>query len=237
MSDAANAAVAAAAVLATPGDDPLAIVAACRAGGCAERDPVRFQVVEALARRAAAQQGLARQLLVRRVEQRVGELMQAPHAAAVAMPPAPSAAMLALSGLVDRLGRTTSSVAPPMAVGSASTSLRLHTTTPPPLKAVASHPHTWSRLRAQQRLRQALAQVPAKAGPLNSSHVVHRALQALHGLSPAYLDAFMAHVDTLLWLEQSAGTADLPVRPAPRAAPRPAAKPAAKAPANTTRRR
>ena len=226
---------------ATDPGDPLAAVAACRAGGGAERDPVRFHVIEALARRAAAQQGLARQLLVQRVDQMVLQLMQQPPVAAAAGPPAPSAGLLALGALVDRLGRTPGSAAAAAAAvpaprGSAAPASRLRTA-PPPLKAVASHPATWQRLRAQQRLRQALAQVPAKAGPLNSSHVVHRALQALHGLSPAYLDAFMAHVDTLLWLEQSAGTADLPVRPAPRAAPRPAAKPAAKAPANTTRRR
>ena len=50
---------------------------------------------------------------------------------------------------------------------------------------------TWARLRAEQRLRQALAQVPAMAGPLNSSHVINRTLQAMRDLSPEYLDAFM----------------------------------------------
>jgi hypothetical protein len=46
--------------------------------------------------------------------------------------------------------------------------------------------------------------VPAQAGPLNSAQVVHRALQTLHRLSPAYLDAFIAHIDTLLALETPA---------------------------------
>ena len=64
---------------------------------------------------------------------------------------------------------------------------------------------TWSRLRAEQRLRQALAQVPTMAGPLNSSHVINRTLQAMRDLSPEYLDAFMLNVDTLLWLEQASG--------------------------------
>lgn len=223
----------------TPVDagDPQAAVAACRAGGGAERDPVRFHVVEALARRAAAQQGLARQLLVRRVQQLVGELMQAPPVPPVASSPTSSAAQVALRGLVDRLGRPSGGLDATASSGAAAPSSRLREDRPPPLRAVASHTATWSRLRAQQRLRQALAQVPAKAGPLNSSHVVHRALQALHGLSPAYLDAFMAHVDTLLWLEQAAGMADLPLRPNPRPTPRPAVKPAAKSVAKTTRRR
>ena len=73
---------------------------------------------------------------------------------------------------------------------------------------------TWSRLRAEQRLRQALAQVPAMAGPLNSSHVINRTLQAMRDLSPEYLDAFMLHVDTLLWLEHASGGADLSLRAA-----------------------
>ena len=64
---------------------------------------------------------------------------------------------------------------------------------------------TWSRLRAEQRLRQALAQVPAMAGPLNSSHVVNCTLQAMRDLSPEYLDAFMLHIDTLVWLEEVSG--------------------------------
>lgn len=98
---------------------------------------------------------------------------------------------------------------------------------PRPLKAVAAFHRTWSRLRAEQRLRQALDQVPAKAGPLNSAHVVSRALQALHALSPAYLDAFMAHVDTLLWLEQHSGAGDLAPRAAASAEPPP--RPAKKA--------
>jgi hypothetical protein len=203
---------------AVPAGDPLATVAACRAGGGAERDPVRFRVVESLARRAAAQQGLAQQVMLRRVEQLAGELMQRPPAAAAASGQAPSAGLQALSGLVDRLGRAPGHGPAPASSGAAAPSWRLQADAPPPLKAMASHTATWARLRAQQRLRQALAQVPAQAGPLNSSHVVHRALQALHGLSPAYLDAFMAHVDTLLWLEQAAGVADLPLRPNPRAA-------------------
>ena len=66
----------------------------------------------------------------------------------------------------------------------------------------------WVRLRAERLLHQALAQVPSLAGPLNSSHVVNRALHTMRDLSPEYLDAFMSHIDTLQWLEQASG-ADL----------------------------
>jgi hypothetical protein len=84
------------------------------------------------------------------------------------------------------------------------------------LKSVTAFQGTWTRLRADQRLREALAQVPAMAGPLNSSHLVNRALQTMRDVSPEYLDAFMSHIDTLLWLEQASGAGDLmPVRAAP----------------------
>ncbi len=114
-----------------------------------------------------------------------------------------------LAALVDRLGRT-----PPAPVAPGGRTLPA--APPRPLKAVATHNATWSRLRVEQRLRQALSQVPAAAGPLNSSHLVSRALQTLSDLSPDYLDAFMSHVDTLQWLEQASGAGDLtPRAPAP----------------------
>lgn len=196
---------------AAPDLDPIATVDDWRARGAAQAEPVRFGVIEALARRAAAQQGQARRLLARRVEQLLAEHAAAPAAAARSDEPAAGLTALAgLSELVDRLGRAPASrPAASLRSGTAS-----RTEPPRPLKAVTAFQETWSRLRAEQRLRQALAQVPAQAGPLNSSHVVHRALQTMRALSPAYLDAFMSHVDTLLALEQAGGAGDL----APRSA-------------------
>jgi len=218
-----------------PGLDPVAVVEAWRARGASKADPVGFGVIVALARRAAAQQGLARQLMLRRVQ-----VLLAAHAAA---PPAATrvraavderamrqAALGGLSELVDRLGRAPAAPEPvpdraskprwpDVARQADSPKPAVHRPQARPtgsLKAVTAFKGTWSRLRAEQRLRQTLDQVPAMAGPLNSSHVVNRALQALHGLSPAYLDAFMSHVDTLLWLEQASGAGDLaPRQPAP----------------------
>ena len=120
------------------------------------------------------------------------------------------AVLAGLSELVDRLGRSPASPRP------APHGTPTRAAASGPLKAVTAYQGTWSRLRAEQRLRQALAQVPAQAGPLNSLHVVHAALRTMHELSPAYLDAFMSHVDTLLWLEQASG-GDLAARPAARA--------------------
>lgn len=202
-----------------PGFDPVAAVELRRTQGMARIDPVGFAIVEALARRAAAQQGAARQRLMLRVDE-----LLAQHGAA--KPPARQdadvcdehqarrAALAGLSELVDRLGRSTRSRAPttsPPRKGAQGrnaapmTSPLSHAASPESRNAVTAFKDTWSRLRTEQRLRQALAQVPAMAGPLNSSHLVNRTLQAMRDLSPEYLGAFMLHVDTLLWLEQATG--------------------------------
>ncbi len=217
--------------------DPWARIETLRAEGAARRDPVGFAVIEALARRAALQQGDARRLLLARIEQRIAALPAAPAGTSAdrdAATQAGAAVPFTLSELVDRLGRPagleprlpdggSSAGTPVAAEGSARAAsrrlpapaaTRLIQTAPRPLKSVIRFKRTWARLRVDQRLRQAYEQVPTQAGPLNSAQVVHRALQTLRGLSPAYLDAFMAHVDTLLALEHANGLA----KPGARAA-------------------
>lgn len=80
---------------------------------------------------------------------------------------------------------------------------------------------TWSKLSTDGNLRQSLAQVPENAGPLNSSHLVHRALSLMHDVSPDYLRHFLRHADALSWLEDmettgvlgNKATARAPVKP------------------------
>ena len=105
-----------------PGLDPIAAVEVWRVQGAAHADPVRFCVIEALARRATGLQGEARHLLMRRIEE-----LLAKHAAAQPRtsrtdtapdePPARRHALAGLSGLVERLGRATAS--PEMLPGTA----------------------------------------------------------------------------------------------------------------------
>jgi hypothetical protein len=198
------------------GFDPVAAVEAWRAGHGDAADPVRLRIVEALARRAAAQQGPAREWLVQRVRQRLAELaipsqwhgIQTADCPTAAAPPRGSLALL--SDLVNRLGRE----APAPLPGAAR-----RASLPWPLKSAAAFKDTWSRLRTEQRLRSARRQVPANAGPLNSAHLVHQALQAMRELSPAYLDAFVAHIDTLLWLEQGGASAQAPAAESRRKSP------------------
>lgn len=161
--------------------------------------PVRHRVLEAMARRVAHQQGEARRQLMARVEALMSEL---PAQAASAATLAPMPARAELSQLVARLNRH--------AEDAAATPVRM--AAPQPLKSVVAFQGTWSMLRVEQRLRQALAQVPAQAGPLHSARIVSRALQTLHDLSPAYLDAFITHVDALQWMEQASGGGDLTPR-------------------------
>ena len=135
---------------------------------------------------------------------------------------------MALATETDRLGRSHPPAARPAAgdgAGALAAPLPLaDTAAPRPLKSVARFNGTWSRLRVEERLRQALAQVPAQAGPLNSSQLVRRTLLAMRELSPAYLDAFMAHVDTLQALEQATGLADAPPTAPGGSAPAPEAR-------------
>jgi len=182
-------------------DGVLAALAQARVEGAAACDPVGFAVIEALARRAAHQQGEARVLLLQRMRQRLAALPAAGPRVPGHDAPAPLAALIEL---VDHLGRTPTH--------SAARSTQAAIAQAAPLKAVAAFKGTWSRLRADQRLRQAMAQVPAMPGPLNSLSLVNRMLQTMREVSPEYLDAFMAHVDTLLWLEQASG-GGLPTRP------------------------
>ena len=51
-------------------------------------------------------------------------------------------------------------------------------------------------------LRHSRAQVPANAGPLNSSNLVHRSLSLMREQSPAYLQHFLAYLDALSWMDQ-----------------------------------
>lgn len=169
----------------------------------AQMAPVRHRVLEAMAHRVAQQQGEARRQLVARVEALMSEPpVQAGSAAEVLTMSVRADAQAELSQLVARLNRH--------AVDTATTPARM--AAPQPLKSVVAFQGTWSMLRVEQRLRQALAQVPAQAGPLHSARIVSRALETLHELSPAYLDAFMTHVDALQWMEQASGGGDLTPR-------------------------
>jgi len=176
-----------------------ATIDAWRQHGDHRFDPVRFHFIEALARRAANHEGAARHVLDERLQTHIAayaEALQKSRETPQVAPddePAP-ARRSALAELVEHLGQH----AAPPAVGSA----------PSPassgeLKTLSYFKSTWSRLSADRRLHQSLAKVPENAGPLNSHHLVHRALTLMRDLSPEYLNKFMSYVDGLLWLDDA----------------------------------
>jgi hypothetical protein len=119
---------------------------------------------------------------------------------APAHPPVPRGPLGTLADLINRQ-RTPAAAAPACA---APTGPSPTPTFPSELKALDDVRNTWARLDAEQRLDQALAQVPTNAGPLNSYHLVLRTLTLMRDVSPEYLQRFMSHVDALMWLERTA---------------------------------
>jgi len=182
---------------------------AWRAGIDAGADPMRLRRIEALARRTAAQQGSARRLL----EQKLAALMldyghRADHDGAPANAPGQAGP---LAELTKQLAARASSHV-------------LHERSASGEPQLLRYLHDiWSRLSADRRLTQSLAKVPDKAGPLNSHHLVHRALAAMREASPGYFHHFVAQVDALLALDQMMQAAASPA-PAPATASAPATR-------------
>ena len=189
--------------------------------------------IEALARRAALHQGAVRLLL----EERLRALRATVAAGAVAPPHDPTAAATAMAAKVAAHPGTS-----PLAVllahiaqqgmtagASATAPERTGKTVAPlrELKAVRDYRSTWSRLSVEARLHQALARVPANAGPLNTQRLVHQALTALRDASPAYLHRLVTQVEALLWLERvgqgGPGGHDGPAGPGPAGRKKPVA--------------
>jgi hypothetical protein len=187
--------------------DPAAAIAALRVRGAHRVDPIRLRQAEAMARRALAHQGEARRLLDEKVAHLVAGLeraleARAPAMAAGAPPSSPLARLLADLARDD----------PKLASDGAEAERPAPAQRQADLKAVREHRSTWARLGVDQRLRQSLATVPDKAGPLNTQRLMHQALTAMRDASPAYLQRFITQVEALLWLDQ----ASLPLGTAPK---------------------
>ncbi|VVE54274.1 hypothetical protein PIN31115_04890 [Pandoraea iniqua] len=234
-----------------------------RAQQADKRDPVRFHLIEALARRATSYTGEARRVLDARLQTLVDAFSKA--LTDVAAPDAPDSVATAQEGGVAAIAPSQSSLSSQSAVSplsalisdmtqrvgerparsvaslkrpanptpaarpvnaassgtTAGASSAASPVTPPiappappaPPTVISTNDsfedmdvleyfrETWSKLSTDGNLRQSLAQVPENAGPLNSSHLVHRALSLMHDVSPDYLRHFLRHADALSWLE------------------------------------
>jgi Protein of unknown function (DUF2894) len=185
-------------------------------------DPVRFQFIEALDRRAAAHSGEARRLLNDRLTQLVQDYAadlenaapEAGDASHVMSPIRPASCVLAA------LNHDVAMRHAPAAEAEAEAERAAIRQRPyPELEMLDYFRGVWSRVRTQKQLRQSLAQVPGNAGPLNSSSLVHRSLSLMRELSPGYLQQFLSYVETLSWMEQINGGGASTDKEAPRAAP------------------
>lgn len=184
---------------------------------------VRQWHIDALARRAALHQGAVRRVLDDKLQRLRSAQMaqQAQLAQGLALAPAQapieglaqaSPAQQPLAELLAHMARHTQAAQPPDVTMSAPLGAP-NASAPMELKAIRNYRSTWSRLRAERRLHQALALVPHNAGPLNTQRLLHQALHVMQRASPGYLLHFMAHVESLLALD----LVNQPLHPLPTA--------------------
>lgn len=199
-----------------------AVLDAWRASGADRVNPLRFHLIDALDRRAAAYDGATRRRLDERLADLIaayeGELKVAEDALAEAdADPAQNAeAAGPLAGLIAYLGDPT---------GNSETAGDTAHDSHDPLGLRAAYPELplldefralWSRFSADRQVRQSQERVHKNAGPLNSNQLVHRALTLMREMSPGYLQQFLSYTDALMWMEQMTAAA----APAPKEAPR-----------------
>lgn len=203
------------------GDIP-AQLDALRASGAADRDPVRFAYLDALARRAAAQPDGIRHSLNAKVSAAASELARLPALAPSEIDETSPASPLAdlLTYISQQVHAQPEAAPPANEVSSPSVDFlraavnrdfRPNSKTPSAgrspqaqeLKSVTYFRNEWSKLSTEQQLTQTLAQAPENAGPMNSQHLVLRSLERMRDIAPDYLQGFMSYIDTLIWLEHA----------------------------------
>jgi hypothetical protein len=164
---------------------------ALRASGAARVDAVGWHYIETLAQRTREQSGPAQLKLVAKLQE-------------------------ALDHLEARMGAATAPVAKQVAIPSPLATL-LHDMGSKSTPQASSKTTGWglenpriqqfrkqlSQISVQKQVTQAMAQAPQNAGPINSHMLVLRSLGLMRDISPDYLNRFMAHVDTLLCLEEA----------------------------------
>ena len=191
-------------------------IEALRGRGADRLDPVRFRFIEALARRAAVQDGATRCILDAKLAQLLGDAERKcaeddMGARAEASLGAGALGRASCRGpLADLLKHVASHSMPGRGESRAANDAEAAVGATADLKTLRYFKSTWDRLITHQRVTDSLAKAPKNAGPLNSQLLVHRALSLMRDVSPAYLNRFVSHVDVLLSLGQmtGAGTPD-----------------------------
>jgi len=196
---------------------------AWREQGADRLDPVRFQLIQAMANRAAA---LTDENTQRILHERLAQLLQqygarieiaantdATTAACAPTATAGSTRDGALTGLLAHFAALT----PADNTRTFATSVGSLRERYPELPVLDEFRSTWSRVSANRQVRQSEEQVHENAGPLNSNHLVHRALAYMRDVSPGYLHQFLSYLDTLAWVEQLQMSSEPPAKETKRA--------------------
>jgi hypothetical protein len=187
-----------------PDTDALqAAVAALHASGAWRADRARFFYLEAMARRLPEQPQAVQRILADRMQAALAHFSDfAPPAAATAKRAAANPSPLA---------RLNEAVRAPADGGHE-------------LASVRRFRRAWDSSRTLDQVERAVSRRPANAGPLNSHMLVLQSLEMMRTLAPEYLQHFLAHVESLQWLERASETyprggakAAKPAKPARRA--------------------
>jgi hypothetical protein len=181
---------------------PMALLESLRVAGAARFDAVGWHYVEALAERAGRHTGPAHALLNEKLnkalvqfQSRLEAAPQTPPSGAVQPPPSPLAALL--SDMAQHAPVVPGQLPTPPGLGLKTTAWRAES------PKIQQFKKQLGQISVQKQVRQAIAQAPQNAGPINSHMLVLRSLGLMRDASPDYLNRFMAHVDTLLRLDES----------------------------------
>ncbi len=176
--------------------------------GAAQIDAVTWHYLDLLAQRAEQQQGLAQHLLCDKLEQGLTAIERRfAEAASTGQPNTKKrdgANESATSGQAlhagpSPLAELLQAMQQHQAVAAPSPSGEWRQENP----RIQQFRQQLGRISVQKKISQAIAQAPQNAGPINSHMLVLRSLGIMREVSPDYLNRFMAHVDTLLCLDQA----------------------------------
>lgn len=170
---------------------------ALRAAGAPRFDAVGWHYLEILAERSRMQSGAAQALLQHKLQAALKNLqLRMSAAAAEPVPPipanrVPSPLAVLLEDMKPKTGATGAQNPGQLGAWRAQS------------PRVQQFRKQLSRISVQKQVTQAMAQAPQNAGPINSHMLVLRSLGMMRDISPDYLNRFMAHVDTLLCLDEA----------------------------------
>ncbi len=189
-------------VVAVDGPQPelLELLDALRSAGAQRIDPVQLHYLQTLAQRWEQAHGAVRDALELKLRVALADydakVQQAPVQSALpaSSTTSPRAGLAAFIELNRYIRKKTQATTAEDASGDGRSASEM--------KSVHQFKQAWSKISTEEKVTQALTQGPENAGPLNSHRLVLRTLALMRDLSPSYLQRFMSHIDTLLWLDK-----------------------------------